>query len=532
MNAEIAAATTDDSPSDAADPQPPPSLSTPPLDSLLPPDVDFSNPAFADLKRVFDRFNAPPSPPPTPDASPSAPTSARPPSPDSDDDPSDQPGLSRRALKAAIRPTVAALKQWTATPHVVEPHDVNSPDPHLLIHLKATANTVPVPQHWQAKKRYLSSKRGYEKLPFQLPAFIAQTGINKMRGVQLDKEAEKKSKAKQRDKMRPRMGAIDIDYQVLHDAFFRFQTKPPLTPLGALYYEGREFEVKLTEKRPLLYSQPLLDALGMASPAAPPPWLYAMQRHGPPPSYPFLRVPGVNAPLPPGGRWGMGEGEWGKPPIDESGRPRWGGDLFGPPQAPTSEVRIDGRHWGEPVTDSEPSDDEDEEPSSPTGDGESPPGSPSHQSGVESVSTLGLQTPSTLNLRKADGRGTETPTTVHPTAATAALPGPLYRVLETKEVERGAGLLGTTHTYVIPNVDDEGGGGAKKGGGVEVALGVEELEGLSGAVLKRKYEEATETDDGDDEGGGGGGAGAGDAPLAQKGKKRRTKEKEKEKFKF
>lgn len=28
------------------------------------------------------------------------------------------------------------------------------------------------------------------------------------------------------------MGKIDIDYQKLHDAFFRFQTKPKLTSFG------------------------------------------------------------------------------------------------------------------------------------------------------------------------------------------------------------------------------------------------------------------------------------------------------------
>jgi splicing factor 3B subunit 2 len=30
----------------------------------------------------------------------------------------------------------------------------------------------------------------------------------------------------------------------------------------------------------------------------PPPWLIAMQRYGPPPSYPSLKIPGLNAPIP------------------------------------------------------------------------------------------------------------------------------------------------------------------------------------------------------------------------------------------
>ena len=35
------------------------------------------------------------------------------------------------------------------------------------------------------------------------------------------------------------MGKIDIDYQKLHDAFFKYQTKPKMTIHGDLYYEVR-----------------------------------------------------------------------------------------------------------------------------------------------------------------------------------------------------------------------------------------------------------------------------------------------------
>ncbi len=41
------------------------------------------------------------------------------------------------------------------------------------------------------------------------------------------------------------MGKLDIDYQVLHDAFFKYQTKPHLSGLGELYYEGKEFEARV-----------------------------------------------------------------------------------------------------------------------------------------------------------------------------------------------------------------------------------------------------------------------------------------------
>ena len=56
-------------------------------------------------------------------------------------------------------------------------------------------------------------------------------------------------------------------------------------------------------------SEELRGALGMGD-AAPPPWLINMQRYGPPPSYPALRIPGLNAPIPPGAQFGYQPGGW------------------------------------------------------------------------------------------------------------------------------------------------------------------------------------------------------------------------------
>jgi hypothetical protein len=42
-----------------------------------------------------------------------------------------------------------------------------------------------------------------------------------------------------------------------------------------------------------------------------------MQRWGPSPAYPNLRIPGLNAPIPVGAQWGFHPGGWGKPPVDD-----------------------------------------------------------------------------------------------------------------------------------------------------------------------------------------------------------------------
>jgi splicing factor 3B subunit 2 len=120
-----------------------------------------------------------------------------------------------------------------------------------------------VPRHWNAKRKYLAGKRGFERPPFELPDFIKRTGIMEMRETMWEKEENQSLKSKMREKSRPKMGRIDIDYQKLHDAFFKWQTKPSMTKMGELYYEGKEQEAQMRDKKPGLLSDELRIALGM-----------------------------------------------------------------------------------------------------------------------------------------------------------------------------------------------------------------------------------------------------------------------------
>lgn len=123
------------------------------------------------------------------------------------------------------------------------------------------------------------------------------------------------------------------------------------------YYEGKEFETSLKEKRPGDLSPKLLEALSIP-PLAPPPWLISMQRFGPPPSYPTLRIPSLNAPIPEGelmsfdklvqifglmsrfsAQWGFHPGGWDKPPLDEYNCPLYGDVLGVLPKAHDTDVR-------------------------------------------------------------------------------------------------------------------------------------------------------------------------------------------------
>ena len=104
----------------------------------------------------------------------------------------------------------------------------------------------------------------------------------------------------------------------------------------------------------------------MTSETSPPPWLINMQRYGPPPAYPRLRIPGLNAPLPYGAQYGYQQGGWGKPPVDATGTPLYG-DVFGTSEAPVideeeeEKKRLVSYKWGEVESDEEESDEDESE---------------------------------------------------------------------------------------------------------------------------------------------------------------------------
>lgn len=423
-----------------------------------------------------------------------------------------QPKMSKKKRKKLNKLSIAELKALVRNPEVVEWQDPSSTDPRLLVQIKAQRNVVPVPGHWSLKREYLSSKRGIEKPPFKLPKFISNTGITEMRDAVLEKAAEQTLKQKQRERVSGKTGKLDIDYQKLYDAFFRFQTKPDLTRFGDLYHEGKEWEADYRYFKPGEVSDSLREALGM-QPGFPPPWLLQQQRVGPPPSYPLLKIPGLNAPLPPGASWGFGPGQWGKPPVDEYNRPIYGGDIFGVtagiPAGQTQAVQsqaepIDRTIWGElkpPEEDEEEDESEDEEEDEDEEDVDVP-GGLQTPGGLETPGGFVSSVPTDYNgasgvessmagefdLRK-QRRGYETEESV-------GAPRSAYQVIPERQA-RAEGFFGSDRVYdfsknkpVLGQEDD--GRKRKKPGDIDVALDPEALashDGISKDELQRRYEQ-------------------------------------------
>lgn len=216
----------------------------------------------------------------------------------------------------------------------------------------------------------------------------------------------------------------------------------------------------------------------------PPPWLIAMQRYGPPPSYPNLKIPGLNAPIPQGCSFGYHAGGWGKPPVDETGKPLYG-DVFGTAvESKTEEVNeeeIEKTAWGELESESEEeSEDEDEEEEEEGEEDETGLITPAEglmtPSGITSI-PAGLETPEIIELRKkkieSDMDTNETPQ--------------LFQVLQEKRVDKIAGsMMASTHMYEIPAA---GGPPAKRTGTVELALDPSELDLVDTDAMAARYEQ-------------------------------------------
>jgi splicing factor 3B subunit 2 len=412
--------------------------------------------------------------------------------------------LSKKKRKERDKLSVAELKALVQKPELVDWTDTSASDPRLLVHIKSYRNVVPVPSHWSLKREYLSSKRGVEKAPFALPKFIQETGIAEMRDAVLEKQNEASLKQKQRERVQPKMGKLDIDYQKLYEAFFVRQTKPELTRYGEVYYEGKEYETNLKHLRPGELSDELKEALNIP-PGAPPPWLINQQRFGPPPSYPSLKIPGLNAPPPPGGAWGFHPGGYGKPPVDEFNRPLYGGDIFGVLQPQVNNQAgepIERTLWGELQAPEEESEEEESDEEEEEGDEEDIGAGLQTPSGLETPGGMASTVPSEypgdmsvggdFDLRKQK-RGTETEESSAPRSAYTVIPERQIRAEGFFGGERAYDVRGAQNANLPVLGQEDESRKRKKPGDVDVSLDPDSLiseDGISNEEKKRRFEQS------------------------------------------
>merc|ERR1719424_1641921 len=200
-----------------------------------------------------------------------------------------------------------------------------------------------------------------------------------------------------------------------------------------------------------------------------------MQRYGPPPAYPGLKIPGLNAPIPQGAEYGYHPGGWGKPPVDEFGNPLYGD--WRQDQAATPSAPEDLQLWGE-VEDFAEEDDEDDGVEGGDKDGMATPmlgsqtpligggaatpvmgrdGGTRSISGVSSI-TSGMDTPGTGGSRSKRGGIAS----VSGISSASLTPTPqLFQVLEEQKARSGKGMFPSSQSYKV-----QGRGSATPLGGI------------------------------------------------------------------
>lgn len=212
---------------------------------------------------------------------------------------------SKRKLRKIAKPSLSELKKSAVYPEVIEWYDCDAQYPTLLVKIKSSKNVVPVPAHWQTKREYLSGRSLLEKRPFELPDIIKQTDIEVMRKTipgEEDGQDDPSLKQISRARIQPKLGSLDMDYKKLHDVFFKLgaRWKPDiLLPYGDEYYENRNLYDEAIwkkyerEKRPGTISSKLREIMGISEGQLPP-WCSKMKAAGMPPSYPNLKIAGLN----------------------------------------------------------------------------------------------------------------------------------------------------------------------------------------------------------------------------------------------
>ncbi|KAG5859057.1 DUF382 domain-containing protein [Encephalitozoon hellem] len=218
----------------------------------------------------------------------------------------------RQRKRRALQHRYEDLKLIVPYPELFELEDTTCQDPIPHNEMKGRGG-VPVPRHWKSSSGRMF-ERSYHKPSYRIPSNVVKTGIPELRKMMKEKESGMSLRERIKEKLHPKLGRSLIDQQMLYEAFFLKKEKPRLRSYGEFFEPGADtVDVCL----PGIISSDLMEALGIDE-VTPPPWLFNMQKHGMPPSYPDAKIPGLNAPIPEGCSYGYQPLGWGEPLFEIS----------------------------------------------------------------------------------------------------------------------------------------------------------------------------------------------------------------------
>lgn len=216
----------------------------------------------------------------------------------------------RQRKRVDLQDRYEELKAVVPYPELLELEDAGCEDTVFQNEMKGRG-VVPVPEHWRSNSGRMFP-RGYAKPRYRISPHVMDTGVPEMRRAVREEEASLGLRAKIKERLYPRLGRSLVNQQTLYNAFFVNGTRPRMTGYGEVFSARPEYFMKRC--RPGILSAELMEAVGIDE-RTPPPWLFRMQKHGMPPSYPDARIPGLNSPIPDGCLYGYQPGGWGEPVV-------------------------------------------------------------------------------------------------------------------------------------------------------------------------------------------------------------------------
>eukprot|EP00477_Mikrocytos_mackini_P001257 GAHX01001343.1.p1 GENE.GAHX01001343.1~~GAHX01001343.1.p1 ORF type:complete len:281 (-),score=49.89 GAHX01001343.1:312-1154(-) len=222
------------------------------------------------------------------------------------------PGRNKENSKKSV---ILDLKLASFDPSLVDIEDANSPCPIQNIKIKSSRYSTPFPSAWRLNSKTKLNSGRYDRKEYVLPPNVAATGIQQLKKISLSLEELNKIKRAKIQTLNPIMGRINIDYKILHDAFFQFEYLPKFSGFGEIGGNS-DTKTKNNATYPSKISDTLKRALNQSGPLKPMPWINRMQKLGTPPAFIDPEIPGVTAPIP----LGADTKDWGSLPVDEFGR--------------------------------------------------------------------------------------------------------------------------------------------------------------------------------------------------------------------
>lgn len=201
------------------------------------------------------------------------------------------------------------LKLYSNNPNLVSRKDLNAPFPFLLVKIKSDFNIVNFPFNSETNGEIIS-RSSLNQSKYVIPPNVLLANISALKKIDFENQ-EKKIKKMKIGELSKAIIKINVDYQKMHDSFFKYDYEPKLSIYGEIFgnNNGKKNHDRFSlSKEKIFYnsengiiSNSLKKALGIEkfpNGQIPFPWIKKMRKFGLPPAYSGIKIMGINKEFP------------------------------------------------------------------------------------------------------------------------------------------------------------------------------------------------------------------------------------------